>query len=57
MLVGRAQTLGWPELKVKRVVQFNERSRRLSEKLGFVVTGSGVDDDGHPYWTLAKRLR
>jgi RimJ/RimL family protein N-acetyltransferase len=46
LLVDRARSLGWRQLKVKRVYTFNPRARRLYESLGFKQDGDVFHEDG-----------
>lgn len=48
-LIERAKREHWKELKVKKVYVFNERSHRMFTRLGFTVTGEGVDENGSKY--------
>ena len=57
LLVDRAQSLGWQEMRVKSVYTFNLRSRRLFESLGFEQDGDIFEnDEGVSCWRFIKRL-
>lgn len=56
LLIDRARELGWAELQVKRVFSYNLRSRRLFERAGFTLSGTGVDEEGRAYWSFHLSL-
>ena len=56
LLVQRATDLGWPELKVKSIFTYNQRSRRLFEGAGFRLTGGGTDNGGREFWSFSRPL-
>jgi RimJ/RimL family protein N-acetyltransferase len=56
LLVERAKTLGWPELRIKSVKTYNPRSKRLFESLGFEQDGDVFIDEGEPCWKFIKRF-
>ncbi|MHB9144547.1 MAG: GNAT family N-acetyltransferase [Symbiobacteriia bacterium] len=56
LLIERAQELGWTELQAKRVFSYNLRSRRLFERAGFTLAGTGVDEEGRAYWSFHLSL-
>ena len=46
-LIARARELGWEQVKVGEIFDFNQGSQALFQSLGFQV--SGVTDKGHSY--------
>lgn len=56
LLIARAKALGWTKLKVGKVFTYNLRSRCLFERLGFALSGQGIDDAGRAYWTFELSL-
>jgi RimJ/RimL family protein N-acetyltransferase len=56
LVVERARSLGWSELRVKNVYTFNVRSRRLYASLGFVQDGDIFYEEDLPCWRFVKQL-
>lgn len=56
LLIGRAASLGWEELKVSKVFAYNERALRLFEGAGFIRQELATDEAGHPTWSLHLRI-
>jgi RimJ/RimL family protein N-acetyltransferase len=56
LLIERARSLGWRQMRVRSVYTFNLRSRRLFESLGFEQDGDVFDNDGVPCWSFIKRF-
>lgn len=56
LLIEMARKQHWPELNVKKVYTFNDRSHRMFTGLGFAVTGEGVDENGHRYRSYRLEL-
>jgi len=56
LLIDRARSLGWCQLKVKRVYTINLRSRRLYESLGFELDGGIFYENGAPCWCFVLQL-
>ena len=56
LLIDRARALGWPQLRVKSIYTFNQRSRRLFESLGFEQDGDVFLEDDIPSCKFVKQL-
>lgn len=56
LIIEQARVLGWDELRVGKVFDYNERSLRLYAGAGFEVTGNDVDDAGRPTTQMVLRL-
>jgi RimJ/RimL family protein N-acetyltransferase len=56
LMIERAKTLGWEKLRANKIYIYNERSRKLFERLGFVKLDAGIDERGRPYESFELNL-
>lgn len=49
MIIERARQLGWKKLRVKKVYDYNEKSKRLFLRQGFKLIGTGREENGQSY--------
>lgn len=56
LMIQRANTLGWDKVRVNKIYNYNERSRKMFERLGFTKTDAGVDEHGRAYESFELAL-